>query len=95
MTVFVLLRRRTEAFSEAEFAALLEEEAEEARRLYRDGITRHIYSRQDVLGALMQIEVASLEEAKAAIGRLPLVAKDMIEATFVPVGPYRGFLPKS
>jgi hypothetical protein len=95
MTVFVLLRRRTEAFSDDEMAAMLDPEAEEARRLYADGFARAVYSRRDVPGALLQLEVESLDEAKSVAQRLPMLAKGMLEATFIPVGPYRGFLPRT
>jgi hypothetical protein len=94
VTVFALLRRRTEAFDEGTMAKLLDPEAEEARRLYADGYVRAIYSRQDVPGAVLQLEVASLDEAKLVTQRLPMIANGMLEATYVPVGPYRGFLPR-
>lgn len=95
MTVFALLRRRTEAFDEDAMAKMLEPEAEAARRLYGDGHVKAIYSRQDVPGAVIQLEVASLDEAKRILQRLPMLANDMLEATWVPVSPYRGFLPRS
>ncbi|MBV8600301.1 MAG: hypothetical protein JO359_01930 [Candidatus Eremiobacteraeota bacterium] len=95
MTVFVLLRRITERFSDEQFAPLLEPESEEARRLYADGHLRAIYSRQDVPGAVLQLECASLDEAKKLAQRLPLLAKGMLEPVFVPVGPYRGFTPRN
>ena len=95
MTVFALLRRRTEAFDEDAMAKMLEPEAEAARRLYDDGHVKAIYSRQDVPGAVIQLEVASLDEAKRILQRLPMLANDMLEATWVPVSPYRGFLPRS
>jgi muconolactone delta-isomerase len=95
VTVFALLRRRTEAFDEDTMAEMLEPEAEEARRLYADGHVKAIYSRQDVPGAVVQLEVASLDEAKRILQRLPMLANEMLEATWVPVSPYRGFLPRS
>jgi muconolactone delta-isomerase len=94
VTVFAFLRRRVEAFGEDAIAKLLDPEAEEARRLYADGFIKHIYSRQDVPGAVMQLEVASVDEAKRVLQRLPMVASEMMETTYVPVGPYRGFLPR-
>lgn len=94
MTVFALLRRRTEAFDEDAMAKMLEPEAEEARRLYADGHVKAIHSRQDVPGAVIQLECASLDEAKRILQRLPMLANGMLEATYVPVSPYRGFLPR-
>lgn len=94
MTVFMLARRRTESFSEAEFAALLDAEAEAVRTLYAEGHVRAAYSRQDVLGAVLVFEAASLEEAQQFAQRLPLAAKGMLELTFVPAVGYRGFGPR-
>jgi len=94
MLFFVLARRRTEAFSDEQFAPVLEPEAEEARRLYAEGWVRAVYGRQDVPGAILQLECASLDDAHALLQRLPLVQRDMLEMTVIPVGPYRGFMPR-
>ena len=95
MTVFVISRRRVDAFTEDQFAPLMEAEAEEARRLYGDSHLRAIYSMADTPGAILQFECASVEEAKKLMGRLPLCAAGMLDMTFIPVRPYRGFLPSS
>ena len=94
MQILVIIRRRTEAFTEAQFADLLDPEAEVARTMYAEGIIRSAWSRQDVLGACLLLEVASLDEAQAAFGRLPLAAAGMLEAQFVPLRGYRGFGPR-
>jgi hypothetical protein len=94
MQIPVIIRRRTEAFTEAQFAELLEPEAEVARTMYAEGIVRSAWSRQDVLGACLLLEAASLDEAQAAFGRLPLAAAGMLEAQFVPLRGYRGFGPR-
>jgi hypothetical protein len=94
MEILVLVRRRMEAFTEAQFAELLEPEAEVLRTMYAEGIVRSAWSRQDVLGACLLLEAASLDEAQAAFGRLPLAAAGMLEAHFVPLRGYRGFGPR-
>ena len=68
MQILVLVRRRTEAFTEAQFAELLEPEAEVLRTLYAEGIVRSAWSRADVLGACLMLERASLDDAQAAFG---------------------------
>jgi hypothetical protein len=92
----MVARRLTEKFTDAQFAPLLEPEAEAARRLYADGILRAIYGRHDAPGAILQLEAASADEARAIVlERLPLAKAGMLELTFFPCGPYRGFLPRT
>lgn len=95
MQVIAVCRRRTESFTQEQFAPLLDSEAEAARTLYADGVLRSAWSREDVLGAVLLLECASLEEAKTALGRLPLYAAGMLEAQFIPLRGYRGFGPRS
>lgn len=94
MLFFVLARRRTEAFTDEQFAPILEPEAEEARRLYADGHVRAVYGRLDVPGAILQLECSSAQEVHGLLKRLPLVQRDMLEIAVIPVGPYRGFMPR-
>jgi hypothetical protein len=94
MQVLVVVRRRTEAFSQEAFEALLEPEAEMLRTLYAEGIVRHAWSRTDVLGACLMLESASIEDAQAAFARLPLAAAGMLESQFIPLRGYRGFGPR-
>ena len=89
-----LMRRMTERFTEEEFAPLLEPEAERVRELYTAGILRRVWSRKDVLGAVLLIEADSIDDARAALETLPLVQRAMIEPTLVPLAPYRGFAPR-
>jgi muconolactone delta-isomerase len=90
-----LLRRDLDNFQEADFAPLLEPEAERAREMHAAGTSRQIWSRQDVPGAAMIMEAESIEAARAAIATLPLIQKQMlILEVLVPVGPYRGFAPR-
>jgi hypothetical protein len=94
MQILAVIRRRTEAFSEEQFAALLEPEAEMLRTLYAEGIVRSAWSRGDVLGACLMMERDSTEDAQAAFLRLPLAAAGMLEAQFIPLRGYRGFGPR-
>ena len=91
-----LLRRNYDEFPEPAFTPeLMEAEAEQARRLYTQGVTRQIWSRGDHPGAAMVLEAASADEARAALETLPLVAKGMLLLDIlVPLNPYRGFTPR-
>lgn len=94
MQYLVLFRRRTEEYTESQFAALLEAEVQQARQLYVDNVIRQIWHRADVPGACLLIEAASQEEVEAALQTLPLVQKNMLEIVInVPLKPYAGFAP--
>lgn len=95
MQFLILLRRRTEAFTPDQFAALMEPEAQAARSLYQDGFVRQIWSRGDEPGAVFVVEAADADEAKRRLNALPLYAAGMLEATsIVELKPYRGFAPR-
>jgi muconolactone delta-isomerase len=90
-----LLARKTAQFSEDQFAPLLDPEAERARELYAAGTFRAMWGRKDVPGAVILIEAETLEGAQAALVSLPLAANGMLEMTLLPLGPYRGFMPRA
>jgi muconolactone delta-isomerase len=91
-----LLRRDYDRFREEDFAPLLEPEAERARALYTAGVYRQIWGRQDVPGAVVLLEAESVDAAREVVGTLPLIQKGMLLLeTLIPLGPYRGFAPRS
>jgi hypothetical protein len=96
MQFMVLLRRVTERFSEADFAKLLEPEAERARALYMEDFTQQIWSRGDVPGACLLVQAPDEAQARATLETLPLLAAGMLElSALVPLKPYRGFAPRA
>jgi hypothetical protein len=93
MQYLAVLRRRTETFSDAEFAPLLDPEAARARELHASGAFRTIYSREDVPGAVILVEAGDLAEANALVHSLPLLARGMLELQqLIPLRAYRGFV---
>lgn len=91
-----IVRRRTERFSDEEFAPLLEPEAEAIRKLYAGGAVRNIWSRGDVPGAVTLIEADSLDQARAIVEAFPLMQKGMLELEqLIPLRGYRGFGPRN
>jgi muconolactone delta-isomerase len=95
MQFITLSRRRSEAFSDAEFASLAEAEMQRVRSLYAEGVVRQIWQRGDMPGACMLFEAASEEEVRAALATLPLMQAGMLELLWViPIKPYRGFGPR-
>jgi hypothetical protein len=93
MQVLAVVRRRTEAFPESAFSALLDAEAEAVRALYAAGTVRVAWSREDVPGACLILETETVEAARAAMSAAPFFAKNMVDAEFIPLRGYRGFAP--
>ncbi|HEV3152421.1 MAG TPA: hypothetical protein VGZ02_01305 [Candidatus Baltobacteraceae bacterium] len=95
MQFIAVVRRRTEAFSDAGFAPLLEPEAQAVRDLYARGLVRNIWSRDDVPGAVTLLEAESLEQAREIVQSYPLMRKGMLELEqLIPLRGYRGFGPR-
>jgi muconolactone delta-isomerase len=95
MQFIAITRRRTEKFSDEEFAKRIETEAEHARQLYADGVLRQIWHRADVRGAVLMLEANSEAEARGAVEHLPLYQAGMLELfILVPMKPYAGFGPR-
>ncbi len=96
MQFLAIIRRRTETFSEQEFAPLLEPEAQAIRTLYSQGIVRNIWSREDTLGAVTLIEADSLDRVRAIVETFPLAQRGMLEVeAIIPLRGYRGFGPRT
>ena len=88
-------RRKTEEFTETQFAPLLDKEAEKVRELYAEGFIRQIWMRGDVPGAFMMIEASNEKEALDKLHTLPLHQAGMLElVVLIPLKPYRAFCPK-
>jgi muconolactone delta-isomerase len=95
MQYLAALRRRTEAHPAERFTDLLDAEADRVRELYAAGIIREVFSRGDVLGAVLRLEAPDEEAARAAVASLPLFAHDMLELQLlVPLLPFRAFVPQ-
>ncbi|MDR3449240.1 MAG: muconolactone Delta-isomerase family protein [Alphaproteobacteria bacterium] len=95
MQFMALTRRKIDQFTDAQFAALLEPEAERVRELYAEGFGRQIWMRGDVPGSCWIIEADSEEDVREKLHTLPMHEKGMLELlAVVPLKPYRGFCPK-
>ena len=93
MQFLALSRRRTESFSDADFAARVAEEVARARVLYAAGFIRQIWHRGDIPGACIVLEADSEESARQMLGTLPMVNAGMLEMAIIPLRPYAGFCP--
>ena len=93
MQFLAIMRRRTEAFSEEEFAQRLDAEALRVQELYAEGFIRAAWSRNDVLGACLLLEGDASADVEAKLKTLPLHAAGMLDAQIIPLRGYRGFCP--
>jgi muconolactone delta-isomerase len=95
MQFAVLTRRKVDQFTDAQFAPILDAEAEHAREFYAEGFIRQIWMRGDMPGAFMMVEADSADDARHKLTTLPLHESGMLEIiAVVPLKPYRAFCPK-
>jgi len=94
MQFLTMSQRRTESFTDAEFAVQLEAEIQQARALYADGFIRQIWHRKDVPGACILVEADSEEQVLEKLNTLPLMQKGMLAVSIIPLRPYAGFCPR-
>lgn len=73
------------------FGPHLRAEAARAWELYRAGVLRELYFRQDRDAAVLVLECADVAEAREVLGTLPLVREGLIAFELVPLVPYPGF----
>ncbi|MDE2030553.1 MAG: hypothetical protein KGI97_08345 [Alphaproteobacteria bacterium] len=96
MQFVVLTRRKTEQFGDAQFAPLLDAEAQRVRELYAEGVIRQIWARGDTAGACHLLEARDENEAREKLHTLPLHDAGMLElVALVPLKPYRAFCPRA
>ena len=99
MRCFVLVKRKLDQFTAAQFEPLLEPEAEHARQLHAEGVFRSIWSYLDddgkPKGALIEMDVPDVNEVDRVLNTLPMAVSGMIEWQVLRVAPYRGFAPRS
>lgn len=93
MQFLSISRRRTDQFTDAQFAPHIEAERQQVRQLYKDGVLRTIWVRKDTPGAVMLLECNDEAAARAALDSLPLAKRGMLEVQLVPLGGYAAFFP--
>jgi hypothetical protein len=63
-------------------------EARQVWQLHKAGVFREMYFRQDRPGAVVILECASVEEAREALGTLPMVEAGLLDFDVIPLGPF-------
>ncbi len=70
------------------YAPYLTPEVLHAWDLYKSGLIRDIYFRQDRPGVAMFLECDSVEEAKKAVAAFPLAQAGLLTFECMPLGPF-------
>lgn len=70
---------------------ILKEEAVRAWQLHQSGVIRELYFRADRNAAVLILECASVDEARAVLSTLPLVKRKLIDFDIIPLVAYPGF----
>lgn len=83
--------RRTDRFTNAEFAAELPAEQCRARELFAERTFRCIWSRHDGKGAVVLMEAPSREAAEQVWRTLPFAASGMVDVEIIGLDAYTGF----
>jgi hypothetical protein len=68
-------------------AEIMPKEVPATLQLYLDGKIDHFWYRQDAPGPIFLINANSVEDAKATLETLPLVAQGLAKYDLIPVGP--------
>ena len=70
-----------------QFRATMSDEVARTVSLYLRGGIEHWYARRDSNGVVFILNAKSVQEAKAALAPLPLVAKGWMTFELIPLGP--------
>jgi muconolactone delta-isomerase len=96
MQYLVLLRRKSESFSNEQFAQGAGDETRRVQELYAAGLLRQIWHRSDIPGACLLFEIPSGQDPSEVVSSLPFVKLGMLEVVIcVPLKPYGGFGPSA
>jgi hypothetical protein len=73
-----------------QFPPHLQAEARRVWELYKAGIIREMYFRQEKTDAVLMLECADAAEAREVLNTLPLVREKLIDFEIIPLVPYPG-----
>jgi muconolactone delta-isomerase len=75
----------------SEFARYQQAELRRAWQLYSEGVIREMYTRADAPNAVLMLEAPDLEQARAALDSLPMVAGGVLTFELMALGPFLHF----
>jgi hypothetical protein len=86
----IAIAEDTPGAGQGDFAPHLDAEARRVWELQQEGVIREMYFRADRPDAVIVLECADLDAARAALDTLPLVREGLIAFSLIPLRPYPG-----
>lgn len=84
------LEKEVPGVAASQFPPHLQAEARRVWVLYKSGIIREMFFRQDKTDAVLILECADVAEAREVLNSLPLVREKLIDFEIIPLVPYPG-----
>lgn len=85
------IEKESPGVSTRDFVPHLRDEAKAGWELYKEGVIREMYFRDDKPEAILILECKDLDEAREKLSGLPLVEKGLISFELIPLRPYHGY----
>lgn len=87
----IAIQKENPGLDKRDFVPYLRDEARQGWKLYKEGIIREMYFREDKPEAVLILECNGLEEAQEKLATLPLVREGLISFELIPLKPYHGY----
>ncbi len=86
----IVLAQRSPAVTLEQMRPHFTAEVQAVWDLYLEGVIREFYTRADQGGpAILFVESESVDAARKALARLPLVETNMLELEYIPLAPFK------
>jgi hypothetical protein len=88
---FLALEKEQPGSTQEDYLPYLRVEAAHVWELYRSGVLREAYFREDMHTAVLVMECTTTLEASQVLDNFPLVRAGLITFEIIPLSPYDGF----
>ncbi len=88
---FFVVCRIPEGVPRRSVIKLIRDEARTVWKLYESGLVRELFYLENLEGAALSCEAASLEEVKQGVETLPMIRDGLLVPEYIPLFPYTGF----
>lgn len=85
------IQKEAPGISKRDIVPHLRDEAKEGWELYKKGVIREMYFRDDKPETILMLECEDLDEANRELATLPLVQKGLISFELIPLRAYHGY----
>jgi len=87
----IALEKEIESFDPKDFQTHSKDEAMQVWELYKSGLIREIYFRDDKNLSVLVLECKDKSEAREILDTLPMVKNNLIDFEIIPLKAYPGF----